>query len=81
VLSPSTEDYDRGDKLDHYKRIDSLREVMLVAHDRILIEIWRRTATATWVRQDCGPGSAMKLEAVPTEIPVDELYGDVRVGA
>ena len=29
VLSPSTEDYDRGEKLEHDKRIDSLRDVLL----------------------------------------------------
>jgi Uma2 family endonuclease len=29
VLSPSTEDYDRGDKLGNYKQIPSLEEVML----------------------------------------------------
>jgi Uma2 family endonuclease len=34
VLSPSTEAYDRGEKLEHYKRISSLRAVVLVAHER-----------------------------------------------
>jgi Uma2 family endonuclease len=29
ITSPSTEEYDRGDKLDHYKRIPSLREVVV----------------------------------------------------
>ncbi|GAB5541905.1 MAG: Uma2 family endonuclease [Sandaracinaceae bacterium] len=33
VLSPSTEAYDRGEKLDHYRRIPSLREVLHIAHD------------------------------------------------
>jgi Uma2 family endonuclease len=36
VTSPSTEDYDRGEKLRHYKRLASVREVLLVSHrDRI----------------------------------------------
>lgn len=30
VLSPSTEKYDRGEKLEHYKQIDSLELVLLV---------------------------------------------------
>src|SRR5262245_30524586 len=33
VLSPSTQQYDRGEKLDHYKQIPSLQEVVLVAHE------------------------------------------------
>ena len=32
VLSLSTEDYDRGEKLSHYQTIPSLEEVVLVAH-------------------------------------------------
>lgn len=43
VLSPSTEDYDRGDKLAHYQQIGSLEEVLLVHHDEHKIVVWRRT--------------------------------------
>ena len=32
VTSPSTEDYDRGEKLSQYKQLPSLRAVLLVAH-------------------------------------------------
>jgi Uma2 family endonuclease len=42
-LSPSTEDYDRGEKLDHYRQIGSLEEVVLVHHDERKIVVWRRT--------------------------------------
>jgi Uma2 family endonuclease len=42
VLSPSTEAYDRGEKLSHYKLIPSLEEVVLVAHDEHRLEVWRR---------------------------------------
>ena len=38
VLSPSTEDYDRGGKFLHYRSIPSLREYITVAQDRFLIE-------------------------------------------
>jgi Uma2 family endonuclease len=39
VLSPSTEEYDRGEKLAQYQRIASLRHIVLVAHDAPRIEI------------------------------------------
>src|ERR1700733_5505144 len=51
VLSPSTEDYDRGEKPGHYKQIPSVNEIMLVAHDRHEIEIVRREADGTWSRE------------------------------
>src|SRR6476660_6052648 len=38
VLSPSTEAYDRGEKFEHYRAIDSLREYLLIAQDRYHID-------------------------------------------
>jgi Uma2 family endonuclease len=34
VTSPSTEDYDRGDKLGHYKQLPSVLDVLLISHRR-----------------------------------------------
>jgi Uma2 family endonuclease len=42
VLSPSTERYDRGRKLEHYRRIPSLAEYVLVAQDARRIEWYTR---------------------------------------
>ena len=41
VLSESTENYDRGTKLAHYKRIPSLRECVLISHRERAIEVWQ----------------------------------------
>lgn len=79
VLSPSTEEYDRGEKLEHFKRIDSLREILLVAHDRILVEVWRRTGAAAWTREQHREGGLVQLVGIAAELPVDEVYGEVRV--
>ncbi len=48
VLSPSTEDYDRGDKFAHYRRLASLREYVLVAQDRPHVERYVRAGDG-WV--------------------------------
>jgi hypothetical protein len=56
VLSPSTEDYDRGEKREHYQRIASLREYVLVAQDHREIEIHARNADGGWQRLVRGPG-------------------------
>jgi len=52
VLSPSTEDYDRGKKFDHYRSISSLREYVLVAQDRVRVEHHLRQANDDWLKQD-----------------------------
>jgi Uma2 family endonuclease len=76
VLSPSTEDYDRGEKLGHYKTIESVREVVLVAHDRHEIEIVRREADGSWSREIAGKGGTVRLASVGCELPVEEIYRD-----
>lgn len=50
VLSPGTEDYDRGDKFEHYKSLPSLRQVLLVSPQDQSIEIWTRSTGSRWSR-------------------------------
>ena len=40
VLSPSTANYDRGDKLKYYRQIPSLQEYVLVDSESISVEIY-----------------------------------------
>lgn len=76
VLSPSTEDYDRGDKLGHYKLIPSLAEVVLVAHDRREVEVVRREEDGSWSRHISRDGETVRLESVGCDLPVAEIYRD-----
>lgn len=73
VLSPSTEDYDRGEKLAHYKQIPSLQEIVLVAHEEPRIEVWRRAGDG-WTLQAISGDGAGSLEAVGCELPIREIY-------
>ena len=76
VLSPSTEEYDRGAKLDHYMTIPSLREVVLVAHDKRELEIVRREDDGGWSRQIFSePGTARSV-ALGVDLPLAEIYRD-----
>jgi len=76
VLSPSTEAYDRGEKLAHYKRIDALHEVLLVAHDEHRIDLWRRTDKG-WTQRSFGPGEQVVLESLhDIRVSVDDVYFD-----
>ncbi len=76
VLSPSTEAYDRGEKLRHYRAIASLREVVLVEHRQKLVEVHRRQDDGTWTRHEAGPGSAIHLVSIDCDLPVDDVYRD-----
>ena len=75
VLSPGTAEYDRGEKLAHYKRIPSLREVVLVAHDEQLIEVWRRDEGDAWIRSEARSGT-IRIASIGTMLDVAEVYRD-----
>jgi Uma2 family endonuclease len=76
VTSPSTAAYDRGQKLDHYHRIPALREVLLVSHERPLLELWRRTGDVTWERVEATGGAVLELASLGCTLDVDALYRD-----
>lgn len=75
VLSPSTEEYDRGEKLEHYKQIPSLSEAMLVAHDRRSVEVWQRQED-TWALRGVDAHGTVELESLGCKLPLDEIYRD-----
>ncbi|MER2562428.1 MAG: Uma2 family endonuclease [Myxococcaceae bacterium] len=73
VTSRSTEDYDRSEKLSHYKQIPSLRAVLFVSHRTRCITIVRRAATG-WQEQDVRSGEHVELTEPKLRFAVDELY-------
>ena len=78
VLSDGTEAYDRGQKLDHYRRVESLAAVVLVSHSGPAIEVWERAEGGTWRRREFGSGQVASIEALPARLAVDEVYEGVR---
>lgn len=81
VLSDSTEAYDRGAKFAAYRSIPSLREVLLVAQDRVAVEHHARQPDGQWLTvyvddlEDVVP-----LPAVGCEVAVEEVYWKVGFG-
>jgi len=76
VTSPSTEDYDRGDKLRHYKGLQSMREVLIVSHREPRLTLHQRKDSA-WTQETKGPGESVHLLSLSAHLAVDEVY---RVG-
>lgn len=77
VLSPSTEDYDRGDKFTHYKTIPSLAHYVLVAQDKKLVEVFTRQQDGSWTCVKYEAGQKIALPAIECEIEVDQVYATV----
>ncbi len=78
VLSDSTEKYDRGTKFNHYRRIASLLEYVLVAQDRPLIDRYVRQPDGTWVLTEFeGLGTTFEFASVSARVPLAEIYRGV----
>lgn len=74
VLSRSPERRDRGKKLELYKRIDTLREYVLVSQKELRVERYTR-AGDLWPREVVtGLDASLVLSSVGLEIPLRELY-------
>ena len=73
VTSKSTEDYDRGDKLSHYKQLPSLQVVLYVSHRTRKITVVERT-TAGWDERDLRGGEQVTLASPSISFAVDAVY-------
>lgn len=74
ILSDGTRAYDRGEKLDRYRTIASLRHVVLVEPDAVDVEVWTRRDggwTRTVVVDRAGQ---VVLDGIGVTLPVSEVY-------
>ncbi|MBW4485814.1 MAG: Uma2 family endonuclease [Tildeniella torsiva UHER 1998/13D] len=78
VLSPSTADYDRGDKFTHYRQISALQEYVLVSADSISVDRYRRISSRRWDLQTYIAAETLDLTSVGWQAPIEALYEDVR---
>ncbi len=76
VLSPSTERYDRGEKWEHYQRLDSLQEYLLVSQHKPRVEHYVRQGDDTWLFKSAeGMDAAITVLGVP--LTLAEVYDKI----
>ena len=80
VTSRSTEDYDRGDKLSHYKQLVSLQAVLFVSHRARSITVVERDGAA-WTEREVRGGEVVSLARPSVTISADELYEGIALEA
>jgi Uma2 family endonuclease len=77
VLSESTEAYDRGEKFAHYRRLDSLREYVLVAQDTIRVEHYRRDGQQWILSEISDPDATLDLASIDCRAGLAAIYEKV----
>jgi len=80
VLSPTTRNYDLGDKARMYSRLPSLTDLLLIAQDRVSIEHWRRLPHGNWEIGTVEDRQAsIPIESVGCELKVADIYAGVEI--
>jgi len=82
VLSDSTEGYDRGGKFALYRQIPSLREYLLVAQDRVSVELYSPQADGRWVLTPFDDlNGRVTLPSIGCELLLADVYDRIDLGA
>ena len=80
ALSPSTEAYDRGRKFEHYKTIDSLREYVLIATDRVHADLYTRQPDGRWLLTSASSmEESLTLDSVDAHLFIADIYEKVEL--
>lgn len=74
VLSRSTEEYDRGDKFEHYRSVPSLRQYVLVSHHERRLDVWTRGSDGAWNCESVREGEVAHLASIDGRLGVRDLY-------
>jgi Uma2 family endonuclease len=73
VISDSSAATDRGEKLEEYTALESLREYVLVDSRRRWVQMFRREGAA-WVMGDPVTSEPVDLRSVAITVPIDDIY-------
>ena len=80
ILSPSTEAYDRGRKFEHYRAVESLQEYLLVAQDRLHVDLYARQPDGTWLLREAARSEEVpELKSIGCQLPLADLYEKVHL--
>ncbi|MFN0171113.1 MAG: Uma2 family endonuclease [Bryobacteraceae bacterium] len=78
VLSPSTMNFDRGEKARQYRGVSSLKEFLLVDQAPVDIEHYKRLPDGTWqIIRITAPDSRVRLESIDCELEAAVIYRGV----
>lgn len=79
VLSPSTERYDRGDKFQSYREIETLKEYVLISQNKPRIERFQRREGEWVLSEAIGLDAILALSSIDCKLKLSEVYEQVTV--
>ncbi|MBX2921913.1 MAG: Uma2 family endonuclease [Chitinophagaceae bacterium] len=80
VLSPSTRNYDSGEKFKLYRDIPALKEYILVDSESIHIEIFRLNESNRWELEEYNTSEEMLyIQTINESISLADIYDGVQL--
>ncbi len=80
ILSKSTEAYGRGEKFEHYRKMESLSEYLLVSQDKYYIEHFTRQPSGQWLLSETNhPEQIVELPSIHCQLAMSEVYDKVEI--
>lgn len=77
VLSPGTEDYDRGKKFVYYRSCPTIEEYVLIDTQKQAIDIYRRAKATLWTLHLHGSSDQVELVSLSVSFPIASVYENV----
>lgn len=78
VLSPSTSNYDRGEKFARYRQIAAFKEYLLIGQDEPFVETWYKLDTNVWrVNTFTSLDQTFELSSIEVTVSMRDLYDKV----
>lgn len=80
ILSPSTRDYDRGQKFKLYRDIPSLKEYILIDSESVNVEIFFLNQHGNWELKEYKTiDDSFYLDSVQVKLELNEIYEGTRL--
>jgi len=78
ILSRSTERHDRTSKFESYRRIETLRDYVLIAQDSYRVEHYRKQPDGSWIFSETTDANLnLKLPSIACELALSDIYARV----
>lgn len=79
ILSPTTQAFDRTEKLEEYKTVGSLEYILLIDPDQPQARLYARDAERRWASvRIAGLDAVIAMPVIGVSLPLAELYRDLR---
>ena len=80
VTSPTSIEYDRGDKRDFYFDVPSIQAYLIIDQHRICIDLYTRAATDWTVQVFDSMDDVIPLKILNCELPLEQVYRGISFG-